>query len=890
MPRRALSSGPAILLILFAVSPGCLSLERDPPSLHAHAIYDPSGGEIPLPSDLVVDEEAGHVDLPTDDPALTPADVAFRGYLNSLEAWPTTISSSVRFNTPVDPATVTVDTVQVWRWGDEPREVDGVAPELDDDGTTVAFDAPEGGWDPGATYVAFVRGGRDGVRTVEGAEVGPDTAFYFLRLDEPLDVYVNHRAFPGATREERLEVAAALEEIRVELDPYLDFFERAAPPKKRLPRTDVAALWAFSITDQVELAMDADSGRMPLPFDLLIDPDTGLVDLPADENDTELEADAKVQAGELDGFGVSSDLMFELTGAADPSTVNTNSIQLWELGDEPRLVEIGVRLLAEEGEGPCHDTPTHPDCRHVFLALTADEIPLKGASTYAVVVGRGLHDTSGRSVVPMAVGHFMAGEHPLFADGASQVSVLSDEDAERLEGVRVKVAGLLDTLGRDQLVTAWPFTTLDAVPAVAEAASMVQTLGIPVSPVIEAREPAYSLLGDDALDDLFPGPLNPAPAIYAVRTYGVAEVVQGTLPMPYFLDRETRRWRDDGSSDVEAVPFWAMVPEGVDPDQPLPVVIFGPAVVSDRRFLITISGRLATNGFASVAIDFPFHGERTVCIEASLAAVPNFFPEDLQPLVGFEDDLIWLPPCVSGDDATCSSTGECLSADGTPEDFTTFPVIDMKPASGAAFLDVRDIAHITDHFRQGLVDIGGLHHSLKTADWSPVFGAPIDPTHVHYVGQSLGSILGSVYVSVTPDIDKVVLNVPGSNMVDLFLDSDFFGPQVEEYFREIEVEEGSLEQARLLAISSWLVDSVDPHTLGHLIAEDERTGLIQMDRIDGDTGDIIIPNYTTDSLARVTGLPVIEYPSNLHVDLIIPGLGYEMQDDMVDFLTGELEL
>ena len=878
----------SLALLHLLASAGCPSLKRDPSRAYAHAIYDPAEGDVPLPSDLVVEE--GQLALPTDDPELTPADVAFREYLNSLEAWPTTISSAVKFSDPLAAESVIGDTVQVWHWGEAPERVEGVELTLEADGAEVSLTAPEGGWAPGGQYFALVRGGADGVRTAEGAEVGPDTAFYFLRLDEPLDSYVNHRAFPGATRAERLEVAATLEEIRLQLDPYLDFLEDAAPPKDRIPRDEVVALWAFSVTDRAELAMDADSGRMPLPFDLLIDPDTGLVDLPADADDSELEADAKLQANKLDGFGVSSDLMFELTGAADPATANTNSIQLWELGAEPRQLDISVRLLAEEGEAPCHQTPTHPDCRHVFVALDALEIPLAGKSTYALVVGRGLHDTEGRSVVPMAVGHFVASEFPLFADGRSQVAVLDDDDAERLEAVRLEVAPLLDTLDRDQLVAAWPFTTMDAVPAVAGAASMVQDLGIPVTPLIVARKPAYSLLGDDALEDLFPGPINPAPAIYAVRTYGVAEVVQGTLPMPYFLDRETRRWREDGSSDVEAVPFWAMVPEDVDPDQPLPVVIFGPAIVTDRRFLITISGRLATNGFAAVAIDYPFHGDRTVCIEASLAAVPNFFPEELQPLVGFEDELIWLPPCESGDDATCSDSGECLDATGAPEDFTTFPIIDMKPASGAAFLDVRDIPHITDHFRQALSDIGGLHHSLRTADWSPVFGAPVDPAHVNYVGQSLGSIVGSVYVAVTPDIEKVVLNVPGSNMVDLFLDSDFFGPQVDEYFREIEVEDGSLEQARLLAISSWLVDSVDPHTLGHKFAEDERVGLIQMDRIDEDTGDIIIPNYTTDSLVRVTGLPVIEYPSNLHVDLIVPGLGYEMQDDMVDFLTGELEL
>ena len=50
-----------------------------------------------------------------------------------------------------------------------------------------------------------------------------------------------------------------------------------------------------AVTQRVELAMDADSARMRLPFDLLLDPDTGPIDLPPADGDTELEADAKLQ-------------------------------------------------------------------------------------------------------------------------------------------------------------------------------------------------------------------------------------------------------------------------------------------------------------------------------------------------------------------------------------------------------------------------------------------------------------------------------------------------------------------------------------------------------------------------------------------------------------------
>ena len=209
---------------------------------------------------------------------------------------------------------------------------------------------------------------------------------------------------------------------------------------------------------------------------------------------------------------------------------------------------------------------------------------------------------------------------------------------------------------------------------------MSETLGLVPALRIDSRKPGYHLWEDDALSELFPGALNPGPTAYTGRVLGVEEVVQGTLESPYFLD-SARRWRSEYA--IEEVGYMAIIPE--DPDPSKPVVIFGHAVVTDRRFLLTIAGALAQRGFYSVAIDFPFHGDRTVCVDASLVAVPNFFPESIQPIVGYEEELIWLPPCVSGDDASCSPSGECLGPDGEVEPFNTFPIMDLKPASGAAF-------------------------------------------------------------------------------------------------------------------------------------------------------------------------------------------------------------
>ena len=77
-----------------------------------------------------------------------------------------------------------------------------------------------------------------------------------------------------------------------------------------------------------------------------------------------------------------------------------------------------------------------------------------------------------------------------------------------------------------------------------------------------------------------------------------------------------------------------------------------------------------------------------------------------------------------------------------------------------------------------------------------------------------------------------------------------------------------------------LIDSVDPHTVGHLYADEDRDVLIQMDQ-----SDIVIPNRTTRVLERVSGLELRSYPSPLHGDLVIPAVGDAMLRDLADYLA-----
>src|SRR4030095_374122 len=107
---------------------------------------------------------------------------------------------------------------------------------------------------------------------------------------------------------------------------------------------------------------------------------------------------------------------------------------------------------------------------------------------------------------------------------------------------------------------------------------------------------------------------------------------------------------------------------------PMPVVIFGHAIVTERRFVLALGDSLAQRGFAAISIDFPYHGAQTRCVDTALIAVPD-------PRTG---ELQHLPPCESG--YTCNEYGRCVDSNGQGNHLSMFPVLNFPVASGAAFI------------------------------------------------------------------------------------------------------------------------------------------------------------------------------------------------------------
>jgi hypothetical protein len=483
---------------------GCseLSLEAAPGVIHAR--FDPDEGVIPLPSDLVRDEETGRLDLDATRDSLSAAERDVYGFLNTLDGWPTTQSARVEFTGPLAADTVNAETVEVWRWSSrgEPVRVEDVRVNLEDDDKRIVIDAPREGWEAGEKYFAFVRGGTGGVRGRAGESVEADAAFYFLRLTQNLSDPEFQRAFPGDTRAERLETGMDLEEARQKLKPYFDFLEA-----KGTPRSSVASLWGFTVTDNTELLMDRASQRVPLPFDLVFDHTEGHVALDDAEWDKPIERKAKRKLRDFNGFALSAELLFGFTKPVDPSTFTEDSVELYEVaGPDSDGTPVRVPARVEVYDG------------NMQVAVMPETLPLKQKTTYALVVRDTVRDARQRAIAPMLIGHVMLSETAFAVDGKSEAKAISDSSADRLEWTRQRVAPLLDAIGRDGVLTAWPFTTMDAVTGLDEVVRRAETLGLDPTPTILDEQSAIQASLEFPLG--FTSLLN------------VGRVITGTIPSP----------------------------------------------------------------------------------------------------------------------------------------------------------------------------------------------------------------------------------------------------------------------------------------------------------------------------------------------------------------------
>lgn len=839
----------SLLLPLFVVFAGCTNIPFEDRGQVVQAVFDPATSDVPTPNELATKD--GVVAI-SENPLLSVAENTLKMSLNGRDGFSTASSARVRFTGQLSAASLTDDTVFAVDLGLDGK---GAPAKLSLQNRYAECDASlsivnPAGFTPGHKYLFAVRGGADGAKDAQGNPVVAMPAFHLLRAGKDLTQHLD--AMPGKTRAEKQATAEKLEGIRQRFEPYFQVLENNG-----LPRREVVVLWTFTATKQGEVYFDPGSKRIPFPNELLKDPQTGLVKLPIDPAESEEAKALKRGLSKLDGFSTTAAMTLDTSTAIDRSTVTAGKT---------------VRLFAITADGKAVEkTDITTEISTDGKRLTVRPVlPLRPGTRYTLLL-TGVRDVTAKQLSTMPLQQLLALEHALVdEEGNSTISAVCSDMAKRLETLRQTVAPAIEAVGgdRSQLSAAYTFTTQDMEKRVREMYLAPYAANLPLT-VTNVES------------------MSPLAAGYALPS--VAKVITGKMTTLDFLDPTTRAFRDNGVGVAKQIEFILTLPTGLAQGEKAPVVVFGHGLFTERRLMTMVANSIAMKGMATIAIDFPYHGERTVCMA--------------------DGDCAGGASCNT--DGTCSDGKDLLRTMDCPsfmrvEGACVFSLIGIKGtgkgtpnATGAAFIDVPNLIGSRDHFRQAFVDMSALTRLIKEMDWkSTTGGFGLDGEQINYVGISLGGIIGSSLAGIDPAYKRMVLNVPGAGLVDLMQESASFSGQLEAGLAEKGIVKGTPAFEQFVNTAKWVLDESDPINLSSfalrypLMYEDPKTSALKQAplkaiKVQMAVGDTVVPNAATFRLRDV----MLTSPSQLR-EFISPlnhgllGDPLVAQPDMANFLEG----
>lgn len=502
--------------------------------------------------------------------------------------------------------------------------------------------------------------------------------------------------------------------------------------------------------------------------------------------------DPAVAVSTLDGFGTVTPVTTSFSRAPNPSTLTPgNGVRVFEV----TLSGPGGAVTGVERELTAQEFAVSPTAQGSAQVAIVPLQPLKQITSYMVVLTNAITDTDGNPVTPDQTYFFTQRTSPLCVGGVSQLPALTNAQACALEPLRIltnaqETAAAGAGVTRSNIALTWTFTTQSISPVLQAVRSTIQPVNVTLAPT------------GLTIADVTGGALPP-----------VADVVVGAMNVPYYLEPA-----ESPSDPTPLTTFWqanpgAYVPPfdefGLDPNstnltyanpfpaekasvripvlvtvpnansgqaQPAdgwPVVIFQHGITRNRSDAIALSAGLAAEGYAVVAIDLPLHG---------IVDITNpLYAEG--PLVG----------ALGGQERHFN-----LNLDGNA-------AID---GSGAYFIQLGSLLTSRDNIRQGIVDLFTLAASIDDMSVGGVIN--FDGSDVSFVGQSLGGIVGTGFVSLEPTVNVGVISVAGGGIAQLLNGSETFGPQIRAGLAEQGVQPGTPQFAQFLGAAQTVIDSADP--------------------------------------------------------------------------------
>jgi dienelactone hydrolase len=597
---------------------------------------------------------------------------------------------------------------------------------------------------------------------------------------------------------------------------------------------------------------DLSAGVLPFPTNLLFSGSVdGTLNIPvADATDI---SDPKVAMNALDGFSTVAPISTSFSSAIDPSTLTPATVRVFEAtldtfggalpvgGPINGIVDeltFGVDFVATlSSVDPSGSTL-------VILPLK----PLNPSSHYLVALSDGIKGAAGSD--PQTSAHYLiakSGKSLVDGSGTSQHPSMDDAEAATFESVRQLVNAQEAYLGlagvdTDSTILSWTFSTQ----------SVGNVLGI-VNAVTKAS----------------PAPVSALVATGASSPLGAADLYAGTLDIPYYLTAAADNhdatplgtwWQALNpafagdleknlthlnplpvATSTETIPLLVSIPKATKPGAGWPVVIFQHGITQNRTSMLAVADSLAAAGFAVVAIDMPLHG--LTGDETDEDGNPHLVTAFRMPGLERIFDL----------DLTDNTTG-APGPDGTID------------ASGTHYINLSSLLTTRDNGRQVVADLFSLKAALETMDYDSG-GADFDTANIHFVGHSLGAMVGTGFLSTEPTIKASVLGMPGGGVAKLLDGSASFGPRIAAGLAAKGVAKGTADFESFMGAFQTVIDAADPINYATNVGVGRGVMLYEVlgDTVvpnnvmaDAPTGTVPSPLAGTDPLAREMKLEIYD--------------------------------
>ena len=604
------------------------------------------------------------------------------------------------------------------------------------------------------------------------------------------------------------------------------------------PPTDVAVANFSDVT-----------GKLPYPFDFFF---TGTTDLTLNIPAAIAWHPLSPALNALDGWSTNAAIDTSFSLPIDAASISGSSVKIIKLWVDPttKAPATNPNYLPAGAASPVAGVLTYGTD---FIAEVSPEydtdgkflriVPLKPLAAsmgpaansggpnagkvlnvgYLVVLTNALKATDGQAFAPDAV---YASVKPPTSCGTVEAKY---QGLCAITQAHLGIAKAVTGVDPANVILSWWFSTQsvdDVLVATVAAATPQPTLIVPTGLTTQAVNPAL----------------------------GKADIYVGSTTLPYYLTPPanpndsvsvlTKNWAAAGGANLTmfnpspakvtdvTVPILVTMPNATSqctgmPAGGWPVVIFQHGVTNDRTYALPVADAYADACFIVVSMDLPLHG-------ITKPASPFYCTPALPQCLGATERTFNI-------DIQNNTTGKA-GPDGI--------IDDSGGKDGLFYFNLPYPLVWRDNFRQSEVDVAALTKSIPGLAIVGPGGATtvgVDATQVHFLGHSIGAMVGGAHAHFPNDTRTIVLASPGGPIALIAQDSAYFGP-IAKALIGASAAPGSYLYNTVFRDVQAVLDSADPYN--HIKSAADLHPLLLFKVKDDQT----VPNSSQDALIAAAGL------------------------------------